>query len=137
MVILSYVTSSTKRENMEYWKTIESEPYILHYCKKITTDESFLLLKKKKKKKKLLRKDKYKWLELKKEICDHNKFDILCEELGNGELSSRLCIWKVHQHYLIPLLRFLSITSSTEISKAMFRMSIKIHCLQKVKHFKI
>ena len=30
----------------------------------------------------------------------------------------------------------LSITSSTEIRKAMFRMSRKIYCLQKVKHIK-
>ncbi|KAG4087307.1 hypothetical protein H8356DRAFT_1350713 [Neocallimastix lanati (nom. inval.)] len=31
--------------------------------------------------------DRYKCLELKKEICDHNKFNILIEKLGNGELN--------------------------------------------------
>ena len=41
-----------------------------------------------KKKKFVSRWDWYKCLELKKEICDHHKFDILREELGNGELSA-------------------------------------------------
>ena len=52
------------------------------YCKKITTDESFLLPKKK-----FVRWDRYKCLEHKKEICHHNKFEILSEEIGNEELS--------------------------------------------------
>ena len=34
-----------------------------------------------------VRYDKYKCLEVKNKICDHNKFDIFCEELGNEELS--------------------------------------------------
>jgi hypothetical protein len=32
--------------------------------------------------------DWYKCLEIKKEICDQNKFDIFSEKLGNGELSA-------------------------------------------------
>jgi len=38
--------------------------------------------------KKFIKKNRFKCLELKKEICDPNKFDILSEELINGELSA-------------------------------------------------
>jgi len=41
----------------------------------------------KKKKKKFVRWDRYKYLELNKEICHHNKFEILSEEIGNEILS--------------------------------------------------
>ena len=37
--------------------------------------------------KKFVRWDSYKCLEQKKEICHHNKFKILSEEIGNEELS--------------------------------------------------
>ena len=37
--------------------------------------------------KKLVRWDRYKSLVIKKKIYDHNKFNILSEELGNEELS--------------------------------------------------
>jgi hypothetical protein len=38
--------------------------------------------------------NRYKYLELKKEICDHNKINILNEEFGNGELSSDCIVEK-------------------------------------------
>jgi len=41
------------------------------------------------KKKKFVKCDRYKCFELKKKVIyDHNKFDILSEELGNKELSA-------------------------------------------------
>ena len=103
------------------------------YCKKTTTDESFLLSNKKKK---FVRWDRYKCLELKKEIWDHNKFEILSEELGNKVLSADSIVEKFI-NITNSGARNLSITSSTEVRKAMFRMSRKIYYyLQKVKHIK-
>jgi len=37
--------------------------------------------------KKIFKWDRYKCFELKKEMCHHNKFEILNEKLGNEELS--------------------------------------------------
>ena len=99
------------------------------YCKKITTDESFLLPKK------FVRWDRCKCLELKKEICHHNIFEIFSEEIGNVELSID-CVIEKFINTTNSIAKDLSITSSTEIKKAMFRMSRKIYCLQKVKHIK-
>ena len=46
--------------------------------------------------KKFVRWDSYKCLEQKKEICHHNKFEILSEEIGNEELSIGCVIEKVY-----------------------------------------
>jgi len=54
-----------------------------------------------------------KCFQLKKEICDHRKFDILCEELGNGELSIDCFINTTNS-----FAKDLSITSSTEKQKS-------------------
>ena len=53
--------------------------------------------------KKFVRWDRYKSLEQKKEICHHNKFKILSEEIGNEELS--IVLLKSSLTLLIPLLR--------------------------------
>ena len=58
----------------------------------------FLLLNKKK----IVRWDRYKCLELKKEICDHNKFNILIEKLGNGELNLITVVLLVQRIQFIP-----------------------------------
>ena len=100
---------------------------LLVYCKKTTTDESFLLPKK------FVRWDRYKCLELKNEICDHNKFDILSEEISsNDELSTDSIVEKFIST-TNSIAKDLSILTSTEIRKAMFRMSRKIYCLQNIK----
>ena len=39
------------------------------------------------------------FLNLEKEINDHNNSDILSEELGNGELSADIIVEKGHHHY--------------------------------------
>jgi len=99
------------------------------YCKKTTTDKSISLPKK------FVRWDRYKCLERKKEISDHNKFEFLSEELGNRE-HSKDCIVEKVINTTNSIAKDLSIISSTEIRKTMFRMSCKIYCLQKVKHKK-
>ena len=96
----------------------DHKPFIV-YCKKTTTDESFLLPKK------IIRWDRYKSLELKKEICDHNKFEILSEELGNEELSVDSIVEKALTT-TNSIAKDLSIISLAKIRKAMFRMSLKI-----------
>ena len=63
------------------YPSVSGHKPLMVYCKKITTDESFLLSKK------FVSWDRYKCLEQKKEICYHNKFEILSEEIGNEELS--------------------------------------------------
>ena len=83
--------------------------------------------------KKFVRWDRYKCLEQKKEICHHNKFEILSEEIGNEELLID-CVIEKFINTTNSIAKDLSITSSIEIRKAMFRMSWKIYCLQKVKH---
>jgi len=93
---------------------------------KTTTDESFLFQKK------FVMWERYKCLELKKEICNHNKFEILSEQLGNGELSADSIVEKFF-NTTNSIAKDLSITSSTEIRKAMFRISYKIYCFQKRK----
>jgi len=75
-----------------------------------------------KKKKNFVRWDRYKCLELKKEICDHNKFEIHNEELGNEELSID-CVIEKFINTINSIVKDLSIKSSTEIRKAMLRMS--------------
>jgi len=71
------------------------------YCMKITTDKLFLLPKKKKNF--LLSGIGINVLNLKKkEICDHNKFEILSEELGNEELSADYIVEKISLTLLIP-----------------------------------
>jgi len=100
------------------------------YCKKTTTDKSISLPKK------FVRWDRYKCLERKKEISDHNKFEFLSEGLGNRE-HSKDCIVEKVINTTNSIAKDLSIISSTEIRKTMFRMSCKIYCLQKVKHKKI
>ena len=86
--------------------------------------------------KEFVRWDRYKCLEQKKEICHHNKFDILSEEIGNEELSID-CVIEKFINTTNSIAKDLSITSSTEIIKAKFRMSCKkIYYLQKVKHIK-
>ena len=90
--------------------------HLIVYCKKSTTDESFLLPKKKK----LFNRIGIKCLELKKEIRDHNKFEILSEELGNEELSEESIVEKFIST-TNSITKDLSITSSTKIRKAVFR----------------
>jgi len=85
--------------------------------------------------KKFVRWDRNKCLEQKKEICHHNKFEILSEEIGNEELSID-CVIEKFINTTNSIAKDLSITSSSEIRKAMFRMSQKNYCLQKVKHIK-
>ena len=71
------------------------------YCMKITTDKLFFLPKKKKNF--LLSGIGINVLNLKKkEICDHNKFEILSEELGNEELSADYIVEKISLTLLIP-----------------------------------
>jgi len=111
------------------YPSVSGHKPLMVYCKKITTDESFLLSKK------FVSWDRYKCLEQKKEICYHNKFEILSEEIGNEELSID-CVIEKFINITNSIAKDLSITSSTEIRKAMFRMSRKIYCLQKVKHIK-
>ena len=105
------------------YPSVSDHKLLMVYCKKITTDESFLLPKK------FVRWDRYKCLEQKKEICHHNKFEIFSEEIGNVELSIDCVIEKLINTNSIA--KDLSITSSTEIRKAMFRITRKIYCLQK------
>ena len=112
-----------------YYPSVSDHKPLMVYCKKITTDESFLLAKK------FVRWDRYKCLEQKKEVCHYNKFEILNEEKGNEELSID-CVIEKFINATNSIAKDLSITSSTEIRKAMFRMSRKIYCLQKVKHIK-
>ena len=57
-------------------------------------EESFLLQKKK-----MLDRNRYICLEFKNEIGNHNKFEILCEALGNEESSADSIVEKVHQHF--------------------------------------
>ena len=92
-----------------------------------TTDESFLLQKK------FVRWDRYKCLEQKKEICHHNKFEILSEEIRNEELSADSINEKVHQQSLIPLLRIYRFHLQLKIKKLMIGMSHKIYCLHRFK----
>jgi len=113
---------------VDYPSVSDHKPLIV-YCKKITTDESFLLPKK------FVRWDKYKCLEQKKEICHHSKFEILSEEIGNEELSID-CVIEKFINTTNSIAKDLSITSSTEIRKAIFKMSRKNYCLRKVKHIK-
>jgi hypothetical protein len=51
--------------------------------------------------KKFIRWDRYKCLEFKNEIYDHNhnKFEVLSEELGNEELSADSIVEKFIKHY--------------------------------------
>jgi len=63
---------------VDYLSVSDHKPLVV-YSKKTTIDESFLLPKK------FVRWDRNKCLELKKEICDYNKFENLSEELGNEE----------------------------------------------------
>ena len=60
---------------------------------------------------------------------------ILSEEIGNEELSID-CVIEKFINTTNSIAKDLLITSSTEIRKAMFRMSRKIYCLQKIKHIK-
>jgi len=113
---------------VDYPSVSDHKPLMV-YCKKIATDESFLLPKK------FVRWDRYKCLEQKKEICHHNKFEILREEIENEELSID-CVIEKFINTTNSIAKDLSITSSTEIRKAMFRMSRKFYCLQKVKHIR-
>jgi len=113
---------------IDYPSVSDHKPLVV-YCKKTTTNESFLLPKI------FVRWDRYKCHELKKDICHHNKFEILSEELGNEEFSID-CVIEKFINTTNSISKDLSITSSTEIRKAMFRMSQKFYCLQKVKHIK-
>ena len=113
---------------VDFPSVLDHKPLVV-YSKKATTDESFLLPKK------FVRWDRHKCLELKKEICHHNKFKIHSEEIGNKELSID-CVIEKFINTTNSIAKNLSITSSTEIRKAMFRMSHKIYCLLKVKHVK-
>ena len=82
-----------------------------------------------------VRYDKYKCLEVKNKICDHNKFDILNEELGNGEFS----VDSIVENFINTtnsVTKHLSITLSTDIEKRCLKCALKIYCLQKVKHIK-
>jgi len=78
------------------------------YCKKTSTDESFLLPKN------FVRWDRYKCLEQRKEICHHNKFEILSEVIGNGELSVDYIIEKI-TNTTNSIAKNLSIISAIEI----------------------
>jgi len=54
---------------------------------------------------------RYRYLELKREIWDHNKFDIFNDELGTGELSADGMIEKFI-HTTNSLVKDISISSS-------------------------
>jgi len=95
---------------VNYPSVSDHKPLIV-YCMKITTDESFLLPKK------FVRWDRYKCLEQKKEICLHNKFEILSEEIRNEELSKD-CVIEKSINTTNSIAKDLSITSSTEIRKS-------------------
>jgi len=72
----------------------------------------------KKKKKNLW--DRYKCLELMKEICHHNTLEILSEEIENEELSID-CVIEKFINTTNSIAKDLSIiTSSTEIRKVIF-----------------
>jgi len=58
-------------------------------------------------------------LNLRNIFFDHNKFDILSDELGNGELSEDSIVGKFI-NTTNSIAKDLSITSSVEIRKAMF-----------------
>jgi len=60
---------------------------------------------------------------------DHNYFEILSEELGNEELLADCKVEKFVNITTNSIVSDLLIPSSTEIRKAMFRMSLKIYCL--------
>ena len=78
----------------------------------------------------------YKCLELKKEICDHNKFEILSEELENEELSVG-CIIEKFINATNSIAKDLPIISSTEIrKKRCLECHPKVYCLPKVKQIK-
>jgi len=57
------------------YPSISDHKLLIVYCKKTTTDESFFFFFFFFYQKKFIRWDKYKCLELKKEIFDRNKFD--------------------------------------------------------------
>ena len=59
---------------------------------------------------------------------NNNKFDILSEELENEELSVD-SIYENFINTINSIAKDLSITSSTEIGKAIFRISRKIYFL--------
>jgi len=61
-------------------------------------------------------------LNKRKKICYHNKFEILCEEIGNEELSIN-CVIEKFINTTNSIAKDLSIISSTEIRKTMLRMS--------------
>ena len=113
---------------VDYPSLSDHKPLVV-YCKKTTTDKSFLLPKK------FVKWDRYKCLLLQKEICQYNKFEILCEELGNEELSVD-CVIEKFINITNSIAKDLSIISSIEIRKSKFGISHKIYCLQKVKHIK-
>ena len=72
-----------------------------------------------------------------KKICHHNKFEILSEEIDNEELSIECCVIEKFISTTNSIAKDLSITSSTEIRKAMFRMSRKIYMVfKRLKHIK-
>jgi hypothetical protein len=56
-------------------------------------------------------------LELKKEICHHNKFEILSEEIGNEELSANGIVEKFID-ITNSITKNLSIISSIEIRRS-------------------
>ena len=68
------------------------------------------------------------WVDYSSNI-DHNYFEILSEELGNEELLADCKVEKFVNITTNSIVSDLLIPSSTEIRKAMFRMSLKIYCL--------
>jgi len=79
------------------FSSVSNHKSLVVYCK-IKNYHRWIIFITKKKKFFFLRWDRYKCLEFnlefKKEICDHNKFEILSEELGNGELSADYIVEK-------------------------------------------
>ena len=99
------------------WFIVRKLPLMNHFCYQ----------------KKFVRWDRNKCLEQKKEICHHNKFEILSEEIRNEELSADSINEKVHQQSLILLLRIYRFHLQLKIKKLMIGMSHKIYCLHRFK----
>ena len=97
---------------VDYPSVSDHKPLVV-CCKKTTTSESFLLPKKKF----FFRWDRYKYLELKNEICHYNKFEVLSKELGNEELSKD-CVIEKFINTNNSIAKDLSIISSAEIRKS-------------------
>jgi hypothetical protein len=98
------------------------------YCKKTTTEESFLLPKK------FVRWNRYKCLELKNEICHHNKFEVFLWRIRKWRTFNRLCNWKNSLTLLILLLRIYRLHHQQKLEKLCLICSAKFIIFKKAKH---